>query len=94
MNNNHVEDSVESLVKRLEAQGKKFKIVYEDEEEEAKQLHHENAKSKEGTSSEGEDEIEENLTSKHKKRQSFAKGHDSVDFSKPIEEMEKLEKEK
>lgn len=109
MNSNHVEDSVDALIKRLEAQGKKFKIVYEDEksvESDSDEIPTDKTKSKTSkkakkqtkveSQSDEEDEIIEDMTSKKKTRN---KNKDlnsdmSVDFAKPIAEIEKLEQEK
>ena len=105
MNNNHVEDSVDALVKRLEAQGKKFKIVYEDEvesegeESEAKPNKKKPKKKKpaerEPSSEEPEEdeEIIDEVPPAQKPSKSL-KADDSVDFSGPIKELEKLEQEK
>ena len=48
----------------------------------------------ESSSEEDDDEIMEDYSRNKKKNANFAQGADSVDFSGPIEEMEKLEKEK
>ena len=95
MSNNHVEDSVEGLVKRLEAQGRKFKIVYEDEEEIEDTSNKKGKKKKVKDEDDSEEEIIDDTTySKKDKNGDYIKEADSVDFSVPIKEMEKLEKEK
>ena len=103
MSNHHVEDSIDSLVKRLEAQGKKFKIVYEDEESESednedkpKQKKKKSKKKTEEVKEEDEDEEEsseeiideQGTAKKHKKPKGHL--HSSVDFSKTIVEIDKL----
>jgi hypothetical protein len=64
MNNHHVEDSIDSIVKRLEAQGKKFKIVYEDEE------------SEDEDDDNGEDKFKTKKKKKSKKRREEVKEED------------------
>lgn len=100
MSNNHVEDSVDALVKRLEAQGKKFKIVYEDEESE-EETDKPKGKSK-GTKKKkakeiSEDEVsEEEIIDSHKPKKKSKNQLDqsNIDFSGPIQELEKLASEK
>lgn len=106
MTNHHVEDSIDTIVKRLEAQGKKFKIVYEDEESEdeedtenkpkpAKKKKHkkktEEVKEEEEDEEESSEEVvdEAGVTKKQSKK---PKTHlqSSVDFSKTINEIDKL----
>lgn len=106
MNNNHVEDSVDSLVKKLEAQGKKFKIVYEDEESEEDDQPTSKTKKKKtkpvknkAKQKQVESDSEEEIINDISNKKSRTKPHklvsnDSVDFAGPIQELEKLEKEK
>jgi len=106
MNNNHVEDNVDSLAKH---KGSKKRIINEDEEslsEESEEGARTKSKRKkkrknkkkqrehESSSEEEEEEDDELPNSKKKKHAKPRHLDSSIDFKGPIKELEKLEREK